>query len=39
MKALDPEAAKLYEDIQLNVVDFEDFNSRVVGAYNAGTAE
>src|SRR6266478_7543184 len=28
-----------YEDIQLNVVDFADFNTRVVGAYNDGSAE
>src|SRR5437879_284893 len=27
------------EDIQLNVVDISDFNERVVGAYNNGTAE
>jgi pyruvate/2-oxoacid:ferredoxin oxidoreductase beta subunit/NAD-dependent dihydropyrimidine dehydrogenase PreA subunit len=39
MKALDPEVEKLREDIRLNVVDFDDFNDRVVGAYNAGTAE
>ena len=29
----------LREDIRLNVVDIADFNERVVGAYNAGTAE
>src|SRR5216683_7275902 len=28
-----------FEDIQLNVVDIADFNERVVGAYNNGTAE
>src|SRR5437867_2768016 len=28
-----------FEDIQLNVVDFADFNERVVGAYNDGSAE
>jgi pyruvate ferredoxin oxidoreductase beta subunit len=28
-----------FEDIQLNVVDISDFNERVVGAYNNGTAE
>ena len=39
MKALDPSVEKLKETIRLNVVDFEDFNSRVVGAYNKGTAE
>src|SRR5881397_829999 len=27
------------EDINLNVVDIADFNERVVGAYNNGTAE
>src|SRR5882724_9476836 len=30
---------ELAEDIRLNVVDIEDFNSRVIGAYNDGTAE
>jgi pyruvate/2-oxoacid:ferredoxin oxidoreductase beta subunit/NAD-dependent dihydropyrimidine dehydrogenase PreA subunit len=30
---------ELVEDIRINVVDFEDFNQRVVGAYNNGTAE
>jgi len=30
---------QIKEDIRLNVVDFEDFNSRVVGAYNDGSAE
>ena len=29
----------LIEDIRKNVVDTEDFNRRVVGAYNDGTAE
>jgi hypothetical protein len=29
----------LQKDIRLNVVDIADFNDRVVGAYNAGTAE
>ncbi len=28
-----------FEDINLNVVDISDFNERVVGAYNNGTAE
>ncbi len=28
-----------HEDFRLNVVDIEDFNERVVGAYNNGTAE
>ncbi len=39
MKALEPEVERLREDIRLNVVDFDDFNDRVVGAYNDGTAE
>src|SRR5499426_271307 len=30
---------ELIEDIRLNVVDVADFNDRVVGAYNKGTAE
>jgi len=30
---------QLQEDIRLNVVDAADFNDRVIGAYNAGTAE
>ncbi len=30
---------ELAEDIRVNVVDIEDFNSRVVGAYNDGSAE
>jgi hypothetical protein len=30
---------QIKEDIRLNVVDFEDFNSRVVGAYNDGSVE
>ena len=30
---------QLQKDIRLNVVDIADFNDRVVGAYNAGTAE
>src|SRR5262245_3798794 len=30
---------ELAEDIRINVVDIEDFNSRVIGAYNDGTAE
>jgi ferredoxin len=39
MKAIDPAVEKLREDIRLHVVDIEDFNERVVGAYNKGTAE
>src|SRR5436189_4634612 len=30
---------ELAEDIRVNVVDIDDFNSRVIGAYNDGTAE
>src|SRR5215471_16135833 len=30
---------KLAADIRLNVVDIDDFNERVVGEYNQGTAE
>ena len=30
---------ELLEDIHINVVDIADFNERVVGAYNSGTAE
>src|SRR5204863_7281976 len=37
MESLSLEARQ--EDIQLNVVDIADFNERVVGAYNDGTAE
>src|SRR5437016_2928795 len=33
-----PLATRL-EDIRLHVVDIEDFNERVVGAYNSGLAE
>src|SRR5262249_686991 len=32
-------AEKLAMDIRLNVVDIDDFNERVVGEYNQGTAE
>jgi pyruvate ferredoxin oxidoreductase beta subunit len=39
MKVIDPEVEKLREDIRLNVVDFDDFNDRVISAYNDGTAE
>src|SRR4026208_445538 len=39
MKEFDVPVAKILEDIRINVVDIEDFNSRVVGAYEAGTAE
>src|SRR5437868_6033846 len=36
---IDVSVEELAEDIRVNVVDTEDFNSRVIGAYNAGTAE
>src|SRR5206468_6615360 len=36
---IDVSVEELVEDIRINVVDFEDFNERVVGAYNDGTAE
>src|SRR5262249_61771578 len=36
---IDVPVEELAEDIRVNVVDIEDFNSRVVGAYNDGTAE
>jgi pyruvate ferredoxin oxidoreductase beta subunit len=39
MEAADSLVEKLREDIRLNVVDLEDFNDRVIGAYNKGTAE
>src|SRR5437016_1997453 len=38
-KRIDVPVEELAEDIRLNVVDVEDFNTRVVGAYNDGTAE
>ena len=36
---IDVSVEELAEDIRINVVDTEDFNSRVIGAYNDGTAE
>src|SRR5215468_5315548 len=36
---IDVSVEDLARDIQKNVVDIEDFNERVVGAYNDGTAE
>src|SRR5438093_8850888 len=36
---IDVRVEELAEDIRINVVDIEDFNSRVIGAYNDGTAE
>ncbi len=35
----EPTLDERLKDIQANVVDIEDFNERVVGAYNKGTAE
>src|SRR5512145_310616 len=39
MNEFDVPVEELIEDIRVNIVDVEDFNSRVVGAYEAGTAE
>src|SRR5215468_1092292 len=39
MSEFDVPVEELAEDIRLNVVDIEDFNERVVGAYEKGTAE
>src|ERR1051325_6517269 len=39
MNEFDIPVEELIEDIRVNVVDIEDFNSRVIGAYNDGTAE
>src|SRR5712672_3993790 len=36
---IDVPVEELAEDIRMNVVDTADFNSRVIGAYNDGTAE
>src|SRR6267143_2429282 len=36
---IDVPVEELAEDIRLNVVDVEDFNTRVVSAYNDGSAE
>src|SRR5437867_9720050 len=36
---IDVPVEELAEDIRVNVVDIEDFNERVIGAYNDGTAE
>src|SRR2546430_10724167 len=36
---IDVPVEELAEDIRLNVVDVEDFNARVVAAYNDGSAE
>src|SRR6516165_3954347 len=39
MNEFDVPVGELLEDIRINVVDIEDFNNRVVGAYESGTAE
>src|SRR5438876_3913506 len=39
MNEFDVPVEELIEDIRANVIDIEDFNERVVGAYNDGTAE
>jgi pyruvate ferredoxin oxidoreductase beta subunit len=39
MERIDMTLEEMAEDIRVNVVDIADFNERVVGAYNHGTAE
>src|SRR5215831_13329966 len=39
MNEFDVPVEELVEDIRINVVDTEDFNNRVVAAYESGTAE
>ena len=39
MKEFDLSVEQLEKDVQINIVDIEDFNNRVVGAYESGTAE
>src|SRR5438477_5997080 len=39
MNEFDVPVEELIEDIRINVVDVEDFNNRVVAAYESGTAE
>src|SRR5499433_4582605 len=39
MNEFDVPVEELVEDIRINVVDIEDFNNRVVAAYESGTAE
>src|SRR5215468_4350263 len=39
MNEFDVPVEELIEDIRINVVDIEDFNNRVVAAYESGTAE
>jgi len=39
MKEFDLSVEQLEKDVRINIVDIEDFNNRVVGAYERGTAE
>src|SRR5262245_59571281 len=39
MERIDVPLEDMIEDFRVNVVDVADFNERVVGAYNNGTAE
>jgi pyruvate/2-oxoacid:ferredoxin oxidoreductase beta subunit/NAD-dependent dihydropyrimidine dehydrogenase PreA subunit len=39
MERIDVPLEQMIEDFRVNVVDVADFNERVVGAYNKGTAE
>src|SRR5437868_8728315 len=39
MERIDLTVEEILEDINKNVVNIADFNERVVGAYNKGTAE
>src|SRR5439155_24337457 len=39
MKEFEVSVKELIADIRVNVVDIEDFKTRVIGAYNDGTAE
>src|ERR1041384_319511 len=39
MERIEFSVEELLDDINTNVVDIADFNERVIGAYNAGTAE
>ena len=39
MERIDVPLEQMIEDFRVNVVDVADFNERVVGAYNNGTAE
>src|SRR5437870_875539 len=39
MNEFDVPVEQIVEDIRVNIVDIEDFNNRVVAAYESGTAE